>query len=164
MWGTAARVGYARAMEREMTLVNPAANFSTRSSSVSSRILGSNTDPSSYTFSTINPYENGLMPSFERRADSDDPTFSPFLIISTGTRNEGENSRVAGVLSMHADGALHHGVLTHEDDGITTEPPADVLELLGPYIVGAHHQYLRVVTVLYRRVKNGLQGGKKPND
>nr|GMD28123.1 cell division control protein 6 homolog B-like [Ipomoea batatas] len=84
MWGTAARVGYARAMEREMTLVKPAANFSTRSSSVSSRILGSNTDPSSYTFSTINPYENGLMPSFERRADSDDPTFSPFLIISTG--------------------------------------------------------------------------------
>lgn len=60
------------------------------------------------------------------------------------TRNEGENSRVAGLLSMDADRALHHGVLAHEDNGITTEALADVLELLRPHIVGADHQYLRV--------------------
>ena len=43
---------------------------------------------------------------------------------------------VASGLAVDADGALHHGVLPHEDDGLRAEGLADVLELLGANIVG----------------------------
>ena len=34
------------------------------------------------------------------------------------------------------DGLPHHGVLAHEDDGVTPERDADLLHLLGPDVVG----------------------------
>lgn len=46
---------------------------------------------------------------------------------------------------MDTDGALHHGVLAHEDDGVTTETLPDVLELVGSDIVCGDDQHLRVV-------------------
>ncbi|MFS8017566.1 hypothetical protein Hanom_Chr15g01381911 [Helianthus anomalus] len=62
----------------------PKANFSIRSSSVRSSTSGLKTEPLSYTVRTTRPYENGLMPSLARRAASDEPTLSPFLMSSTG--------------------------------------------------------------------------------
>lgn len=84
MCGAAARAGYEMANDNEVTMETPAANFTTRSSSVRSSTSGLKTEPLSYTDRTTSPYENGLIPSFARRAASEEPTLSPFLISSTG--------------------------------------------------------------------------------
>lgn len=52
---------------------------------------------------------------------------------------------VAGLLSMHSNGALHHGVLAHEHNRVTTQTPSDILKLVGPDVVGQHDQDLRVL-------------------
>mmetsp|Transcript_11374 Transcript_11374/g.34183 ORF Transcript_11374/g.34183 Transcript_11374/m.34183 type:complete len:380 (-) Transcript_11374:27-1166(-) len=52
---------------------------------------------------------------------------------------------VTGLLHIDADGALHHGVLTHQHRGVATETRADVHELLGADIVGVHQERLLVL-------------------
>lgn len=59
--------------------------------------------------------------------------------------NEAHDGGVAGLLRVYSDGALHHGVLAHEDDGIAAEALADVLELVGADIIGADDEDLRVL-------------------
>mmetsp|Transcript_20166 Transcript_20166/g.52460 ORF Transcript_20166/g.52460 Transcript_20166/m.52460 type:complete len:366 (-) Transcript_20166:205-1302(-) len=49
---------------------------------------------------------------------------------------------VARGLAVHLDGALHHGVLAHQDDSIRAQGPADLLELHGANVVGAHDEGL----------------------
>lgn len=52
---------------------------------------------------------------------------------------------VAGLLRMDSDGALHHGVLAHEDDGIATKALANALKLGGADIIGADDEDLGVL-------------------
>lgn len=49
---------------------------------------------------------------------------------------------VAGPLDVVTQAALHHGVLTHEDDGLRAESRADALELLGAHMVSVHQESL----------------------
>lgn len=60
-------------------------------------------------------------------------------------RNEGENRGVSSVLGVNPDRPFHHGVLTHEDNGIAPQTLPNVLELSGSDVVSRHHQHLRVL-------------------
>ena len=46
-------------------------------------------------------------------------------------------------VSEDVDGALHHGVLAHEQHRVAAQALPDALELPRPHVVGAHHQDLR---------------------
>ena len=46
---------------------------------------------------------------------------------------------------MHPNRALHHGVLAHEDNRVTTQTPSDVLELVGSDVVGVDDEDLGVL-------------------
>ena len=46
---------------------------------------------------------------------------------------------------MKPDGALHHGVFTHENHRISTQTLANVLQLVGSDIVGGSDQNLGVL-------------------
>lgn len=59
--------------------------------------------------------------------------------------NEIVEGIVASILSMESNGALHHGVLTHQDNGVATQTLPYILELFGTHIIGGHDQYLGVV-------------------
>ena len=52
---------------------------------------------------------------------------------------------VAGVLGVDPDAAADEGVLPHENDGVPSEPLADVLQLVGPHIVGGGDEHLAVL-------------------
>ena len=52
---------------------------------------------------------------------------------------------VAGVLGVDPDAAADEGVLPHENDGVPSEPLADVLRLVGPHIVGGGDEHLAVL-------------------
>lgn len=46
---------------------------------------------------------------------------------------------------MDPDGALHHGVLAHEHNGVATQTLTNVLELSGSDVVGRHQEDLGVL-------------------
>jgi hypothetical protein len=52
---------------------------------------------------------------------------------------------VAGLFGMHLDAAPDERVLAHEHDGVTPQPAADVLELLGADVVGDRDEHLGVL-------------------
>ncbi|GAO51719.1 hypothetical protein G7K_5812-t1 [Saitoella complicata NRRL Y-17804] len=57
------------------------------------------------------------------------------------TLDEGQQALVLGELTEEAtDGTANHGVLTHEDDGITTELLTDGVHLLGRHIVDTNDE------------------------
>lgn len=60
-------------------------------------------------------------------------------------RNDVEYGVVAGLLSVDADGSLHHGVLPHQNHGIASQTLPDVLELSRTDVVGERHQNLSVL-------------------
>merc|ERR1719474_912452 len=66
--------------ETAATAATPCMNLAFRSSSVMSRMAGSNTDPESDTFWTMRPYVKGEILSMLRRVASDIPTLSPAVI------------------------------------------------------------------------------------
>lgn len=60
-------------------------------------------------------------------------------------RNEIEESRVSSLLSMKPNGTLHHGILTHQNNRISTQTLANVLQLVGSNIVSGSDQNLTVL-------------------
>lgn len=58
---------------------------------------------------------------------------------------EAGDGGVTGILRMDSDGAFHHGVFTHENDGIATKTPANALKLVRSDIIGANDENLRIL-------------------
>ncbi len=59
--------------------------------------------------------------------------------------HELEELLVAGVVGVHLDAAADEGVLPHEDDGVAPEALADLLQLVGPDVVGDGDEHLGVL-------------------
>lgn len=60
-------------------------------------------------------------------------------------RNEVHNGLVASGLGMKLNGALHHGVLSHQNDRVTSETRPYLLKLVGTDIVSVDNQNLGVL-------------------
>lgn len=56
--------------------------------------------------------------------------------------NEVEKCVVSGFLSMDTNGTFHHGVLPHENHGVTTKTATNALELVRSDIVGVNNKDL----------------------
>lgn len=62
--------------------------------------------------------------------------------VSLDVRQETLQRRV--VFEMPTDSFAHHGVLTHENDGMSAKGHTDLLHLLGADIISADYEAFRV--------------------
>lgn len=60
-------------------------------------------------------------------------------------REEVSDGGVTSVFRMDSNGAFHHGVLTHKNNGIATKTLADALKLVGTDIIGTDDEDLRIL-------------------